>query len=167
MLNQTKFHLEERTYEAITGQTHPILGTLATVGVMPFPVTKTGTISTDNADSTGGKLARGTGTLFTTELYQGDFIYNAGKVRKIKYIHSDTMLEFEFAFPASLSGVIVAVPPRNTFRMITARSIDISSTGNPKLQETDFPAGTTIVTGGSPVTWDVSTYGKIHFSLDQ
>jgi hypothetical protein len=167
MLNQTKIHLEERTYDIITGQTHPILGPIPNVGVIPLPLTKTGTFSTDNADSTAGVLVRGTDTLFTTELFVGDFIYNNGRIRKIKYIHSDIMLTLEFAFPASLTAQIVAVPPRNTYRMITARSIDISSTGNPKLQESEFPHGSATVNGGSPLTYDVSVYGKIHFQVSQ
>jgi len=167
MLNQTKIHLEERTYDIITGQTHPILGVIPNTGVIPLPETKTGTISTDNTDSTAGCIVRGTSTLFTTELFVGDFLYNSGRIRKIKYIHSDTMLELEYPFPASLSSVAVSVPPRNTYRMITARSIDISATGNPKLQESEFPAGAATVNGGSPLTYDVSVYGKIHFQVSQ
>ncbi len=161
MLNQNMVNNEQRVDRvkvSSAGTTsHPYLGSFPTVGCFPAPVTKTGTFITDNASATGGggTIVFGTGTLFLTELSVGDFLYNAGKVRRIKSIQSDTQLTLEYKFPASLSsGQAVAVPPKKHYKMITSQSV---GTADATLQEQLFAQGKSLVTGGTPISYDVST----------
>lgn len=162
MLNQNLVNNEQRVDRlkvSSAGTTaHPYLGSFPTVSCFPLPVAKTGTFSTDNASSTGGggKIVVGIGTLFLTELNVGDFIYNAGKLRRVKSIVSDTMLNLEYAFPASLTTQVVSVPPRKHYKMITAKSV---GTADALLQEQAFAQGEAIVEGGTPISYDVTTSG--------
>lgn len=98
-----------------------IAGTAPTpsAGPIPFAITKTGTVSST------GTVVTGTGTLFTTELVQGDYLYNAAtnEVRKISGIQSNTILRIESAFTSGLSAVSVQVS-RSQFV-----SIAITATG--------------------------------------
>lgn len=160
MLNQNVRNNEVRTDRlkvASSGSTvHPYLGTFATVGCFPAGVTMTGTFSTNNAQASAknGKMVLGSGTLFTSELAPGDFLYNAGKLRRIKYIYSDTLMELEYAFPASLTSQNVVVPPRKHYKMVTVKS---TGTADPLLQEQGFAQGETVLDGGTPFSYDVST----------
>lgn len=159
MLNQNLVNNEQRVDRVkitTSGSTaHPYLGTFATVGCFPAGVAKTGTFTTDNSSATAknGKIVLGTGTQFTTELNVGDFLYNAGKIRRIEAIMSDTKLELEYAFPTSLSGQNVVAAPGKHYKMITVKS---TGTADAVLQEQGFQAAQTIVTGGTPLSYDVS-----------
>lgn len=75
----------------------------AATGTLPFAITKTGTVSSV------GTVVTGTGTLFTTELVQSDYLYNAAtnEVRKITGIQSNTILRIDTAFTSPLSAVAV------------------------------------------------------------
>lgn len=74
-------------------------------GTLPFATTKTGTVSSV------GTVVTGTGALFTTELVQGDYLYNAAtnEVRKITGIQNNTTLIIELAFTSPLSAVAVQI----------------------------------------------------------
>jgi hypothetical protein len=136
-------------------QTHPYLGDFATKGCIPAGVTKTGTFTTNNADSVlPGIRVIGTGTLFLSELAKGDHIYNAGCLRRVKRIISDTLLELEFKFPTSLTGQAVVVPPRGYYTMIAAKS---TGTADAKLQEVNFAQAEVSITEGAPIAYDVTT----------
>lgn len=154
MLNQNFINNEYKVERIVPGTTHPYLGAIGSKGTIPLPETLTGTISTDNAGSTAGKIVLGVGTLFLTELAVGDFIYNGdAAIRKIRYIYSDTMLELEEKFPASLSGAAIKVPKRNLYKQIVARS---TGTVDAQLQEAAFEVGAQILTGGTPLAYDCS-----------
>lgn len=142
------------------GITHPVLGALPETGCIPKPTTKTGTIDTDTATSSGVKVA-GTSTLFLTELAQGDFLADAdGVVRRIKYIFSNTLLEIDAKFPSDLSGAAVKHVPKNKYKRVFVQS---TGTVAATLQEQSFAVGATFESGGEqfdgaqPFSYDVST----------
>jgi hypothetical protein len=138
----------------VTGTTHPYLGAIPTKGTIPVAETLTGTITTDNAGSTGGVIVLGTGTLFFTELYVGDFIYNGdAEIRKIKAIFSDTMLEIEEKFPASLSGAAVKRPKNHYYKTIVATS---TGSADAELQEAKLEVDKKFEGMGSPLAYDAS-----------
>lgn len=177
MVNQTIFHDETEVYRLAiptTGVTHPILGIFAAKGCVPAPVTKDGTISTDNTDSSGGCVVRGVGTLFTqasaitnnnSDYQIGRFLVNAdGVCRRIKAVNSDTIITLVNPFPASLSSsapkLVINKPA-----MITAKSV---GTVDAIMQEQDFVVGESFVGGGTPLSYDVSAAGaQIDFSIHE
>ena len=139
----------------VTGVTHPYLGAIPTKGTIPIAETLTGTISTDNAGTSAGVIGVGTGSLFLTELSAGDFLYDSdAAIRKILYVFSDTMIQFEEKFPASLSSVAVKRPKNQYYKQVLAES---TGSTNAKLQESVFKAASKTVLDGSPVTYDVTT----------
>lgn len=164
MVNQTIFHDEVEVYRLAlvpAGITHPILGVFANKGCIPAPVTKAGTISTDNTDSSGGLVVLGTGTKFISDtstvagsdFQKNRFLVNSnGICRRIKEVNSDTMITLVNAFPASLSGETVKLV---TFKpgMIRARSV---GTVAAILQEQSFAINEEFIGGGSPLSYDVS-----------
>ncbi len=175
MVNQTIFHDEVEVYRVAIvagGITHPILGPIPDKGSIPLPVTKDGTITTDNTDSSGGKTVRGTGTLFQSDtgttkagsdFQPGRFLVSStGLCRRIKSITSDTLLELVNPFPASVSAITCKLV---TFKpgMITAKSV---GTADAIMQEQDFVVGESFVGGGSPLSYDVSAANsQIDFSI--
>jgi hypothetical protein len=169
MLNRTIFHEEKTVVRIVTGQTHPIFGAIPDKGCIPLPDTKTGTFTTDNSDSSGGTLVRGTGTLFTSELVAGvSHIYNNGALRLVKRIISDTMLELEYKFPASVSAAILSVPKHGYYRQIYAESTGLSQPA--VLQEAPFRSGQNFLNGGAPVSYNVYESGsnaEITFTLSR
>lgn len=159
MLNQNLVNNETRVdrvkIDSSGSTVHPTLGTFPTVGCFPLAETKSGTFTTDNATTMAknGRMVLGSGTAFLTECFPGDFLYNAGHLRRIKYVYSDTLMELEFAFPASLTGQNVTVPPRKKYKAITIKSI---GTAAATLQEQSFASGNSEITGGTPISYDVS-----------
>ncbi len=154
------------------GITHPILGAIPDKGCIPLPVTKTGTISTDNTDSTSGCIVRGTGTLFldaTSTTEQGSdfqknrFLANAdGVLRRIKEVNSNIMITLVNPFPASLVAAAVKLVTLKP-GYIVAKSV---GTADAILQEQDFVVGEVYVGEGSPVSYDVSAANsQIDFSI--
>lgn len=142
------------------GITHPILGAFGETGCIPKPTVKTGTITTDTATS-GGIIVAGTGTLFLSELAQGDFLADAdGIVRRIKWIFSNTLLEIDKKFPTDLTDEDVNHIPKNKYKKVFAQS---TGTVAPELQEQPFTVGATFESGGDqfdgaqPFSYDVST----------
>lgn len=89
-----------------------------------FPVSTslTGTISTVNGLN---KEIVGVGTLFTTELQEGDWLYvaSAGEVRQIENIVSDTKLSVKQAF-STLAGAT----PKKVFCSFRKISVSIEGT---------------------------------------
>lgn len=155
MINQNLVNNEVKVERITTGTTHPYLGAIPTKGTIPLAETLTGTITTDNAGDSEGLIVLGSGTIFLTEVYPGDFIYDDdAAIRKVKAVFSDTMLELEEAFPASVAAIDLMVPKRSYYKAITARS---SGTVDAELQESSFVAGSSTVTGGSPLAYDAST----------
>lgn len=164
MLNQNLVNNEYLVERIVPGTTHPYLGAIPAIGCIPLPETLTGTISTDNLGTTAGKIVLGVGTIFFTEVLPGDFIYRAGALRKVKYVFSNTMLEIEQAFPASLSGAALTVPKKNLYKMITSKSSHASDAA--VLQEAAFAAGESLVSGGTPLSYDTTT-GSIEFTCSK
>lgn len=159
MLNRTVFHEEKTVYRIVTGQTHPIFGAIPDKGCIPFPETKTGTFSTDNLDSSGGKIVTGTGTLFTSELIAGEsHVYYNGAVRLVKRVYSDTKAELEYAFPASVTAQAVKVPQHGLYRQIYAESTGANQSAI--LQEAPFRPGKAFLNGGAPVAYNVFESGS-------
>jgi len=154
MINQNLVNNEVKVERITTGTTHPYLGAIPTKGTIPLAETQTGTITTDNAGASAGLIVLGSGTIFLTEVYPGDFIYdNDTAIRKVVAVFSDTMLELEEKFPASVSALALKVPKRSYYKAITARS---SGTVDAELQESSFVIGSSTVTGGSPLAYDAS-----------
>ncbi|MGL6268055.1 MAG: hypothetical protein ACRC2O_09010 [Chitinophagaceae bacterium] len=166
MINQNLTNNEVKVERLTTGTTHPYLGAIPTKGTIPLPKTLTGTITTDNAGTSAGLIVIGVGTIFFTEVYPGDFIYdNDAAVRKVKAVFSNTMLQLEEKFPASVSGIALKVPKRSYYKSITSRS---SGTVDAELQEATFAFGSSTVTGGSPLAYDASTLNsEIEFTCSK
>ena len=151
-------NLVNKVERLVPGATHPYLGSVPAKGTIPLSETLTGTIESDNSGpdtALEGRIVIGTGTIFLTELMPGDFLYDGdAAVRKIRYIYSDTMLELEEPFPASLSADPVLRPKNNYYKQIIAKS---TGTVDAELQEAVFRVGEDVVLGGSPVAYDCST----------
>lgn len=147
-------NLVNKAERIVTGTTHPYLGAIPTKGTIPLAETLTGTIVTDNSGSTAGVIVLGTGTLFLTQLSVGDFLYdNLKSIRKIKAIFSDTMLEIEEKFPASVSAIAVLRPKNQYYKEILATS---SGTADAELMEGNFPDTAKYIGYGSPLSYDAS-----------
>lgn len=84
-----------------------------------FPVSTslTGTVSSAN----NGEFIVGSGTLFTTELQTGEWLYVADQddFRQIRSISSDTELYLYSAFSTALSGDTARRIPRQTYKSIS------------------------------------------------
>lgn len=94
----------------------------------------------------------GTGTLFTTELQVGEYIYIAAQscFRKIRSITDDTNLYLypTQSFPSAVSGATPRRVPKNTYHSI---SWAIDADGTAKIDNITFPAsqsGTMAEVGG-------------------
>lgn len=115
----------------------------------PQSTSLTGTI---DAVANGEQIV-GTGTLFTTELQIGEYIYIASQsaFRKIRSITDDTNLYLypAQAFPTpTFSGATPRRVPKNTYHSI---SWAIDATGTAKIDNITFPAsqsGTMSEVGG-------------------
>lgn len=132
--------------------THPYLGTFPIMGCFPLPRRLTGTIA---ADLNGVKV-RGTSTVFLTELTPGDFIYFNGQLRKIRFIFSDTMLELEYAFEQVFTAAILESPITKHYKIITTKS---TGTAVAILNEQEMAVGESVVSGGTPLSYNVTTAG--------
>ena len=151
--------------------THNIFGSIPNKGAFPLPVTKTGTISSDPTSSgaENQKVVFGSGTLFTQELQEGDFIYAADVARQIIAITSNTQLVLEFPFPSNVSAAALQVIRPGRFRKIIVRN---TGTGNAVYQEAllyeDLVTVNENEMGLAPVTYDVSTAGmELTFELSE
>ena len=185
MLNQKANNEEKISYRVEclqAGTTHPVLGAIPNAGCFPIPIQGTGTIITDNSDTTTygvGKLVTGTGTLFTqdgfasgggasvSKVQPGDYIASSVSgaiIRRVMLVLDDTHLVLEAKFPSSYSGNLYIVR-RAFYKMIYAKSVGSATA---KLQEVDFLVNETFLNGGSPVSYDCSTSGaQIMFQLDE
>lgn len=74
-------------------------------GPLPFAIVKTGAVSSLLT------VVTGTGTLFTKELVQSDYLYNAtsNEIRKITGIQNDTTLIIESPFTSELAAAAVVI----------------------------------------------------------
>jgi hypothetical protein len=108
-------------------------------GTLPTAVQITGTIT-----STGTRVV-GSSTLFTTQLKQGDYIYNTtaatlSEVRCVKHILDNTHLILESAFSVDVSAI-------NTYRVRGQyKSVSVANTGG----SAGLWAEGTIAAGASP-----------------
>jgi hypothetical protein len=148
------YNVVNKNERIVTGTTHPYLGSIPTKGCIPLPETLTGTITTDNSGTSEGVIVLGTSTIFITEIQPGDYIYDSdAAVRRVLYVFSDTMLQIEEKFPASLSGAALKVPKKQYYKEVLATS---SGSGDAELMEADFPTTTKFIGAGSPLSYDAS-----------
>jgi len=156
-------NLVNKVERIVTGTTHPYLGAIPSKGTIPLAETLTGTISTDNAGTSEGVIVIGVGTIFLTELAPGDFLYDGdAAIRKIRYIFSDTMLELEEKFPASVTAIDLMRPKNQYYKEILATS---SGTADAELMEANFPDTAKYVGYGSPLSYDASA-GSSQITFD-
>lgn len=89
-----------------------------------FPVSSalTGTITKAN----NGELIVGSGTLFSTELQTGEWLFIAAidEVRQIRSISSDTELYLYRAFTGAVSGATARKVPRQTYMSVSWKNVD-------------------------------------------
>lgn len=90
--------------------------------LVPAPTTLTGTVTS------AGKTLTGSGTLFTTELSSGAWVWNAAQhqVRRVLTVNSDTELILDSSFSAELSAAALNVV---TAEDAKAMHIKITNTG--------------------------------------
>lgn len=102
-------------------------------GTLPAFRTLTGTYSSS------GVVVTGTSSLFTTEVVEGDWLFNAttNELRKVQGVTIDTILILEAAFSSDASGEDVAAC-RTLYRSI---SITISGTVAATFNESTFQPG--------------------------
>jgi hypothetical protein len=114
--------------------------------------------------SANGRTVRGTGTLFSSggRLMNGDFLYAAGVVRRIKAVTDDTTLELEYPFPTPIVNQPLRLCKANCFRMVQAKST--GSADATKLQEAKFVQNDVSIFS-APISYD-ATAGEISFTIN-
>lgn len=160
-----------RVVAAATPVAHNIFGTVPNKGTFPLPATMTGTITSDPA-STGTdnqKVVFGTGTLFTSEVRIGDYIYAGDVVRKVVAIANNTQLTLEYKFPSAVSAAALKIVRPGRFRRIKAKN---TGAGVAIYQEakmgTAEESDRASSMGLTPVSYDVSgANGEIIFELSE
>lgn len=155
MINTNLGNNNAKVERIVTGETHPYLGLIPAVGTIPLLTDLTGTITTDNAGASAGLTVLGSGTIFLTEVFPGDFIYNDdGAIRKVRYVFSDTMLELEEAFPASVSAIALQVSKLSYYNTVLVENTGAS---DGILQEAGFASGSkSVIEGGAPISYDAT-----------
>jgi hypothetical protein len=162
-IDELRWHAEIATYRAVTGATSnfpnsdgvPVVATFPVKGTIPIAKVLTGTIS-----STGDDV-RGTGTLFTKEIFPDDYIYDAdAAVRRVKKVIADDLLILEAAFPVDVVGITLRRCDPQTFKKVQVWSSHASNAA--EFQEAPLGAGQHFVTGGAPFAYDALT-GAISF----
>lgn len=177
-MNRAVSQLEKQTFQLVIGNNtptvHPVLGTFPAVGCIPLPIEPAAqTVTSDNAGTTAGLILIGTGTNWldgtivsdsSDKVEQGDFIANAdGVLRRVLHVLSNTMLELEAKFPASLSATPLRIVRKNFYRSILAAS---TGTADAELNEQTFAVGGNMFDEGAPVSYDVSAAdSEITFTL--
>jgi len=160
MINQNLVNNDFKVERITTGTTHPYLGAIPAKGTIPLAETKTGTITTDNAGTSAGLIVLGVGTLFLTEIFPGDFLYdNDAAIRKVRYVFSDTLLELEEAFPASVSGIAVKRPKNQYYKEVLVYNTGAAA----EVQESPIEDGERLILGGSPIAYD-GTGSQLQFT---
>lgn len=94
----------------------------STSGRLPAEVTKTGTISHENATT----LVIGVGTLFMSELKVGQWIYANSVLRKITDLESNTRLQVNATFGGTLSGVALKTCESGAYRFVRIENVHAS-----------------------------------------
>jgi hypothetical protein len=163
MINETLYHPEVALWRATTGGAYNFPGAYGTIysgsafpakGAIPQPTNKNGTIISQ------GKKVRGTGTLFSSQMKPGDFIYAKDVVRQIDYIESDTLLTLKQGFPTDIAtGISPLLCEQQTYKMIYAKNVHASTAA--VLQEAPFSSGNTHISAGAPFSYDASGGGTI------
>lgn len=161
-----------RVIAAATPVTHNILGVIPNKGCFPLPDTKTGTITSTPTTTVGTdnkKVVFGTGTLFRTEVFEGDYIYAADVCRKVLYVTSDTQLILEAPLPANIAAVAFKVVRAGKYKIIGASA---TGSANAIYQEATLEAGQVATVanemGLAPVSYDVSAANsEITFELSE
>jgi hypothetical protein len=174
MVQETIAHPEQGKYRAVTGEdcTFPNADGVPTEyapfpekGTIPVAKQRTGTISGED-DST---YIRGTSTLFTKQIQEGDFIYSSagdGSLRKVKHIISDTLLILDAPFPTDVTGInLMVCKPQFVQKASYAKS---TGTVDAVLNEAPFIVGDVDFGGGSPLAYNASTAdAQISFSISK
>jgi len=162
---------EYQHLRVVTNTTHNILGAIPTKGCFPLPDTKTGTISSDPS-STGTenkKVVFGTGTIFRSEIFEGDYIYAADVCRRVQWVTSDTQLILDKPFPSSVSGAALKVVRHGKYKIIRANS---TGSADAIYQEAKLEFGQEAkvenIQGLAPVSYDASAANsELTFELSE
>lgn len=151
---------------------HNILGLIPNKGTFPLSTTKTGQISsTPGAAQTDAKrVVRGTGTLFRTEVFEGDYIYAGDVVRKVTDVVSDTMLYVEYPFPANVTAAALKTCKAGKYKIIRAVNTapnDNAIYNEAKLEQDKLSERWNDM-GLAPVSYDVSgAAAEITFDISE
>lgn len=161
MINESLYHPELQVFRATTGGAYNfpkaygvvVNGTVfPNVGSIPQGTPKNGTIISE------GVNVRGFGTLFTSQIQQGDFIYAKNVVRRVTAVISDTLLVLNQGFPTDITSPAITpiVCSPQTFKMVTIRNVHASAAAI--LQEASVAAGAVKqISGGSPLSYDATS----------
>lgn len=138
-------------------------------GQFGFP--KTGTLPKarllTGTYSSVGVVVTGTSSLFTTEIVEGDWLYNAttNELKRIQGITTDTILILEAAFSANASGELV----QNCRTLYRTISISITGSTTAKIDSRPWTANevNTINAENSiaPITYEASA-GTAEITFD-
>ncbi len=151
--------------------THNILGAIPAKGTFPLSTTKTGTITSTpgSAQASAKKVVVGTGTLFRSEVHEGDYIYAGDVVRKVTDVVSDTMLYVEYPFPGTVTAEALKVCQAGKYKIVEARN---TGPVNAIYQEAKIEPADVVVRknemGLAPFSYDCSTStAEITFDLSE
>lgn len=156
-VNESVIHPEEGIYRGVSGQSClfpnslgvPTVAVLPAKGSIPIARQLTGTFTSE------GIYVRGVGTLFESEIQEGDYLFNGdAAVRKVTAVISDTLLELEVKFGVNVTvAVNVAKCQPQTFK-----KVQVWNTGYnlPKFNESPIGVGQWFESGGSPFGYDAS-----------
>lgn len=154
-----------------TPVTHNILGVIPNKGTFPLADTKTGTItSTPGSTGTDNKRAVvGSGTLFRTEAFVGDYIYAGDVLRKITEVSTNTLLFVEYPFPATVTAAAFKVVRAGKYKTVLAKN---TGPVDAILNEAKLEFGDSSIRdaehGLAPLSYDVSAAtAEITFELSE
>ena len=150
---------------------HNILGTIPNKGTFPLADTKTGTITSTplSAQAAAKKVVVGTGTLFRTEVFEGDYIYASDVVRKVTDVVSNTMLILESPLPLLVTDVALKVVRAGKYKTVLAKNTGpVDAIYNEAKLEIGDSSIRDSETGLAPLSYDVSTAtAEITFELSE
>ena len=112
-----------------------------TQGVIPAATSGSGTF-----DIASGTRVTGTGSFFTTEIKQGDYLFNSAtfEVRRIKHILNDTILDIESSFLAPVFAEAVSFVKKQDISNILQIGILNNGGADGIVDEDVLPDGTSV-----------------------
>lgn len=154
-----------------TPVTHNILGAIPNKGTFPLPNTKTGTItSTPGSTGTDNKRAVvGTGTLFRTEVFVGDYIYAGDVLRMVTEISTDTLLFVRNPFPSTVTAAELKICRAGKYKIVQVKNTGpVDGVYNEaKIEAADVVLRANDM-GLAPVSYDVSaSTAELTFDLSE